>query len=159
MTHTDKGRILITDDEVALREDLREYLTNLGFTVDAVADAASTVSSVAATEYNVLLLDHMLPDTSGLDILPDVLATRPALSVVMMTGYPTVDMIISAVRRGACDVVVKPFEFKELSQAIERAVSRNQRFADGAGIAVGDNLAGSDMDCLNRSRVTSHSEM
>lgn len=159
MMQINQGRILITDDEVALREDLREYLTSLGFTVDTVADAASTVSSVAATEYNVLLLDHMLPDTTGLDILPDVLATRPALSVVVMTGYPTVDMIISAVRRGACDVVVKPFELKELSQAIERAVSRNQRFADRVGTTINENMTGSDLDLLNRSNVTSQSEM
>jgi DNA-binding NtrC family response regulator len=159
MTQINQGRILVTDDEVALREDLREYLSNIGYTVDIVADAASTLSSVAATEYNVLLLDHLLPDTSGLDILPDLLAAKPTLSVVMMTGYPTVDMIISAVRRGACDVVVKPFELKELSQAIARAVSRNQRFADQVGIAISDNLAGSDLDLLSRSSVTSQSDM
>jgi two-component system nitrogen regulation response regulator GlnG len=73
----------------------------------------------------------MLPDNTGLDILPTILTTSPALSVVVMTGYPTVDMIISAVRRGACDVVVKPFELKELSQSIERAMSRNQRLLAG----------------------------
>ena len=131
MTSNDQRRILVTDDEASLRNDLSEYLSDLGYVVDTASDAGGTLSLVADNEYNVLLLDHMLPDNTGLDILPTILTTSPALSVVVMTGYPTVDMIISAVRRGACDVVVKPFELRELSQAIERAMSRNQRLVAG----------------------------
>lgn len=162
MPSIDQQRILITDDEESLRNDLGEYLSNLGYIVDTVANATSTLSSVAATEYNVLLLDHMLLDNTGLDILPDVLTTSPKLSVIMMTGYPTVDMIISAVRRGACDVVVKPFELTELSQAIARAVSRNQRLisgiADADDIATCDITAGIDSGLCSRPRVTSRAD-
>ena len=100
----------------------------------------------------------MLPDNTGLDILPEVLTTHPTLSVVIMTGYPTVDMIISAVRRGACDVVVKPFELKELSQAIGRAVTRNQRIAEGIETTTGDDAVGTDVERGNRRRVTSQVE-
>ena len=131
MTSNDQRRILVTDDEVSLRNDLSEYLSDLGYVVDTASDAGSTISLVADNEYNVLLLDHMLPDNTGLDILPDIFTMSPTLSVVVMTGYPTVDMIISAVRRGACDVVVKPFELRELSQSIERAMSRNHRLVAG----------------------------
>ena len=158
MTHSNPGRILITDDEAALREDLKEYLSHLGYSVETVPDAASTLSSVAATEFNVLLLDHTLPDNTGLDILPDVLTTSPKLSVVVMTGYPTVDMIISAVRRGACDVVVKPFELKELSQAIERAVSRNHRLVERIEATTSDSAIESGVERGKRQRVTSRAE-
>lgn len=163
MTPKDQRRILITDDEVAIREDLGEYLSNLGYEVETVSDAASTLSSVAASEYNVLLLDHMLPDTTGLDILPAVLTARPTLSVVVMTGYPTVDMIISAVRRGACDVVVKPFELTELLAAVERAVARNQRLVekmiDTEETTTFDTACGSHSDQRSRPRVSSRTEV
>lgn len=162
MTSKDQWRILITDDEESLRDDLSEYLSNLGYIVDTVSDATSTLTSVADTEYNVLLLDHMLLDNTGLDILPDILTTRPKLSVIMMTGYPTVDMIISAVRRGACDVVVKPFELVELSQAIARAVTRNRRLVDrtidAVETATRDITAGSDSDHCGRPRVSSRAD-
>ncbi|MDH3939291.1 MAG: response regulator, partial [candidate division Zixibacteria bacterium] len=140
-------------------DDLSEYLTNRGYVVDAVSDAATAVSSVTDAEYNVLLLDHMLPDNTGLDILPDLLATCPKLSVIVMTGYPTVDMIISAVRRGACDVVVKPFELKELSQAVERALARNHRLiegiVDGGDAMTDDHAAGPSADVYNRPKARS----
>lgn len=162
MTSKDQQRILITDDEASLREDLSEYLSNLGYLVDTVSDATSTLSSIADTEYNVLLLDHMLLDNTGLDILPDVLKMSPKLSVVMMTGYPTVDMIITAVRRGACDVVVKPFELTELSQAIARAAARNQRLIDkiidADETATRDITAGPDSDLCSRTRVLSRAD-
>ncbi len=159
MKRHDQRRVLVTDDEASLRDNLGEYLSSLGYAVDTASDAASTLSSVADTDYNVVLLDHMLPDNTGLDVLRELLAKNPKLSVVMMTGYPTVDMIISAVRRGACDVVVKPFELKELSQAIGRAVARNQRLVDRSidaeETAASEAAVGSDSDHCSRPRVLS----
>lgn len=159
MAHNNQPRILITDDQAAIRDDLSEYLSDLGYAVDTVSDAGSTLLSVADTEYNVLLLDHMLLDNTGLDILPAVLTTCPTLSVVVMTGYPTVDLIISAVRRGACDVVVKPFALKELSAAVARAMTRNQQLIERIEATTSDNATDPDGEWDNRQRVTSRSEM
>ncbi len=120
-------RILITDDEESIRDNLSEYFLDQGYIVDIACDAGTTISQVEGNDYNVLLLDDMLPDDTGLGILPGLLESRPSLSVIVMTGYPTVDTIITAVRRGACDVVVKPFVLCELIAAVERAVLRNRR--------------------------------
>ena len=127
-----RTRVLVTDDEPDIRNDLSDYLSHLGYDVSVADDAGNTLSQVTETAYGVLLLDDMLPDESGLEILPGLLDIRPSMSVIVMTGCPTVKSIIRAMRRGACDVVVKPFELDELKTAVHRAAQRNQRLVDDA---------------------------
>jgi DNA-binding NtrC family response regulator len=127
-----RPRVLITDDEPDIRNDLSDYLSHLGYDVSVADDAGSTLSQVTETAFGVLLLDDMLPDESGLEILPELLDIRPSLSVIVMTGCPTVKSVIKAMRRGACDFVVKPFELDELKTAVHRAVQRNRRLVDEA---------------------------
>jgi DNA-binding NtrC family response regulator len=130
MAEATEKRVLVTDDEPGIRNDLCEYLENLGYDVTTAADASEALSQVAGGDYNVLLLDDMLPDESGLDILPRILDVRPGLSVIIMTGYPTVKSVITAMRRGASDFVIKPFELDELKSAVARAARRNQQWRD-----------------------------
>jgi len=126
ITKTSDGRVLVTDDEPGIREDLADYLSNLGYEVATAADAAGALDRLSQAEYDVLLLDDMLPDETGLDTLPRLLDLYPDLSVIMMTGYPTIKSVIAAMRRGACDFVVKPFELNELKTAVERAARRSR---------------------------------
>jgi len=136
MTATSGPRILVTDDEPGIRNDLGEYLTALGYDVSVAADAAGTLSQITEEDYDVLLLDDMLPDGTGLDLLPRLLDARPDLCVIIMTGYPTVTSVINAMRRGACDFVIKPFELDELRSAVARAAQRSRRLThqrDGDG--------------------------
>ena len=127
-----RPRVLVTDDEPDIRNDLSDYLSHLGYDVSVADDAGSTLSQVTETAFGVLLLDDMLPDESGLEILPELLDIRPSLSVIVMTGCPTVKSVIRAMRRGACDFVVKPFELDELKTAVHRAAQRNRRLVDEA---------------------------
>ncbi len=127
-----RARVLVTDDEPGIRDDLSDYLSHLGYDVSVATDAGSTLSQVTETAYDVLLLDDMLPDESGLEILPRLLDVRPSMSVIVMTGFPTIKSVIRAMRTGACDFVVKPFELDELKTAVYRAAQRNRRLADGA---------------------------
>ncbi len=127
-----RPRVLVTDDEPDIRNDLSDYLSHLGYDVSVADDAGSTLSQVTETAYGVLLLDDMLPDENGLEILPGLLDVRPSMSVIVMTGCPTVKSVIKAMRRGACDFVVKPFELDELKTAVHRAAQRNQRLVDEA---------------------------
>ena len=127
-----RPRVLVTDDEPGIRKDLSDYLSHLGYDVSVADDGGSTLSQVTKTAYDVLLLDDMLPDESGLEILPRLLDVRPSMSVIVMTGFPTIKSVIRAMRTGACDFIVKPFELAELKTAVHRAVQRNQRLVDGA---------------------------
>ncbi len=127
-----RPQVLVTDDELDIRNDLSDYLSHLGYDVSVADDAGSTLSQVTETAYEVLLLDDMLPDENGLEILPGLLDIRPSMSVIIMTGCPTVKSVIKAMRRGACDFVVKPFELDELKTAVHRAAQRNQRLVDEA---------------------------
>jgi DNA-binding NtrC family response regulator len=119
-------RILIIDDETAIRESLDTLLTLEGFTVSMAGDGPSGLEMLSRNEYDLLLLDLALPGESGIDLLPRIIEMQPNLPVIMITAYGTVGNVVDAIRAGAENFVQKPWDNEKLLADIRAAVGRHR---------------------------------
>ena len=119
-------RILIIDDEEAIRESLDTLLTLEGFSVSAAVDGPSGMELLSRNEYDLLLLDLALPGQSGIDLLPRIVEMQPNLPVIMITAYGTVGNVVDAIRAGAENFVQKPWDNEKLLADIRAAVARHR---------------------------------
>jgi DNA-binding NtrC family response regulator len=120
------ARILIIDDEAAIRESLDALLSMEGFNVTAAADGAAGLEQLAASEFDLLLLDLALPGETGIELLPRVLEMQPDLPVIMITAYGTVSNVVDAIRAGAENFVQKPWDNEKLLADIRAAIGRRR---------------------------------
>lgn len=120
------ARILIIDDEAAIRESLEALLCMEGFHVTMAVDGPSGVEQLATSEFDLLLLDLALPGESGIDLLPRILEMQPALPVIMITAYGTVSNVVDAIRAGAENFVQKPWDNEKLLADIRAAIGRHR---------------------------------
>jgi DNA-binding NtrC family response regulator len=119
-------RILIIDDEEAIRESLDTLLTLEGFSVNTAVDGPSGMELLSRNEYDLLLLDLALPGQSGIDLLPRIVEMQPNLPVIMITAYGTVGNVVDAIRAGAENFVQKPWDNEKLLADIRAAVARHR---------------------------------
>jgi DNA-binding NtrC family response regulator len=119
-------RILIIDDEAAIRESLDTLLTLEGFTVSMAIDGPSGLDQLSRNEYDLLLLDLALPGESGIDLLPRITALQPNLPVIMITAYGTMGNVVDAIRAGAENFVQKPWDNEKLLADIRTAIARHR---------------------------------
>src|SRR5580692_7005779 len=119
-------RILIIDDEDAIRESLDTLLTLEGFSVNMAVDGRSGMELLARNEYDLLLLDLALPGQSGIELLPRIVELQPNLPVIMITAYGTVGNVVDAIRAGAENFVQKPWDNEKLLADIRAAVARHR---------------------------------
>jgi two-component system response regulator PilR (NtrC family) len=117
-----KGRILVIDDEPVVVDVLRTLLESQGFVVESGKDAAECRRMIESdASWDVLLLDVMLPDADGMQVLEWVRETRPALAVVMITAHGTVENAVTAMKTGAFHFVTKPFKNDEVRMIVAQA--------------------------------------
>jgi DNA-binding NtrC family response regulator len=114
-------RILVLDDHAVARESLASWLKEDGHTVDAAATAAEALSRANEHDYAVCFLDLKLgPGPDGIEVMVEFKRLRPETSFVIMTAYGTVDTAVTAMKEGAEDYILKPFNLKEISLLVER---------------------------------------
>ena len=121
-SHSPKLRVLVVDDEPLIRWSLAETLEQSGHAVEEAGDAASAIRSVSAGEpFDVVLLDYRLPDSNDLYLLESIRRLAPATAVIMMTAFGTPEVMTSALRLGAYQVIAKPFEVHEVAALVFEA--------------------------------------
>jgi signal transduction histidine kinase len=119
-------RILVIDDEVGMREGCRRALTPSGYLVDTAGDLGSSRDLIHNQSYDVYLIDVMLPDGSGLDLIDPILEADPNAICIIITDFGSNEMAVEAVRRGAYDFLSKPFTSDELLLAVSQGVERRR---------------------------------
>lgn len=115
-------RILLADDDGALRRVLHFKLTQAGYAVTAVEDGVAALARLQESEYEVLITDIKMPRMTGLELLHESRQRRPRMKVILMTAFATVPQAVEAVKAGAFDYLTKPFEDDHLKITIERAM-------------------------------------
>ncbi len=123
-------RVLIVDDEPVLRDVLSTLLEQHGYVTHSAASATEAIAVLGEEEVDLVLLDIMLPDTSGLEVLPKIKAIDPHIPVIMMTAYSSVESAIEAMRLGAFHYVPKPFKHEEVLHIIRQALERRHLQAE-----------------------------
>ena len=126
-----KFRILVVDDELVVRDSLKEWLDDEGFQVDMAESGEEALEKVTKETFHLMLLDIKMPGMDGVEVLKRSKGIRPELPVVMMTAYATVETAVEAMKVGALDYLLKPFDpdtlvplVIQLHQNIERAGER-----------------------------------
>lgn len=117
-----KHRLLIVDDESAIRILLRTLLEKEGYEIQEASDAAALREHLAGPQPDVILLDLKLPDSDGLDLLPLIKKHWSTSEVIVLTGHATIDAAVATTKAGAYDFQKKPFDPKSLLLCIERAI-------------------------------------
>jgi DNA-binding NtrC family response regulator len=124
--NTAAGRILIIDDEAAIRESLETLLDLEGFSVQLAEDAESGLELWSQGAYDLVLLDFALPDRNGLDVLAEIHERNPQQAVIMITAYGTVENAVRAMQSGATNFVQKPWDNEKLLADIRAAILRTR---------------------------------
>ena len=115
-------KILIVDDELIMRESLRGWLERDGHAVAAAASGEEALDILATTRFDILLVDIKMEGISGLDVLKQVKEDDPDVAVVMITAFGSISTAIEAMKNGAYDYLLKPFDPNALGVLIEKIV-------------------------------------
>jgi len=103
-------RILVVDDELVVRDSTKEWLEDEGFRVDMAGSGGEALEKLAGQHYDLVLLDVKMPGMDGVEVLKRAREMYPELPVVMMTAYATVESAVEAMKVGALDYLMKPFD-------------------------------------------------
>ena len=117
----EKIRVLIVDDETDFAEILSKRLEVRKFEVDTVFSGDEAVGMIQDRDYDVVLLDVLMPGKSGIDTLKKIKEIRPLVHIIMLTGHASVETAIEGMELGAFDYLIKPTETDELVEKIRLA--------------------------------------
>ena len=114
--------VLVIDNNDVMRTSCEQILTKSGYRVTAVPDADTGLGLIATLPPSVVVLDLFLPGVSGLDLIPRIRDLGPHTAVIVITGYPTIDLAVAAMKRGAVDFIPKPFTPDRLRTSVAAAL-------------------------------------
>jgi len=121
-----ENTILVVDDDPAHRTMLRTLLTGWGYTIFEADDGSTAIEKVHEQAFDLILMDIRMITVSGLEALNEIKAFNPAIPVIIMTAYSSVETAVEALKSGAYDYLTKPLDFDELRLAMERAMDHRQ---------------------------------
>jgi DNA-binding NtrC family response regulator len=119
-------RILIVDDEKGMRDLLSIMLKNDGYKVDAAESATRARELISRGSYDLVISDISMPDGSGVDVLRTARETQPDCIVILITAYASTESAIEALKLGAYDYIIKPFDVEELRIVLKNALEKRQ---------------------------------
>ncbi len=115
-------RILVVDDNPQVLTFLGDFLKDQDFTVQLAATGEEALEAGRSADFDVAIVDYKLPGIDGLQTIEELSKIAPDLVTIIMTGFPTLDSSIKAIRLGASDYILKPFKLEEISISLKRAV-------------------------------------
>lgn len=114
--------ILVVDDEVIMRESLRDWLSSDGYQVEIAEDGEEALKAVAEQEFSIAILDMALPRMNGIEVFREAKAKNPKLKGIIITAYPSVRTAVEAMKEGVVDYLSKPFPLNKLEAVIRNAL-------------------------------------
>ena len=119
--------VLVVDDDSSVRRSLKRLIGSTGVEVETFASAEDFLRRDPPDRPSCLVLDVRLPDLSGIDLQEELARAELSMPIIFITGHATVPMSVQAMKAGAVDFIQKPFDEKELLEAIERAIDGDMR--------------------------------
>jgi two-component system response regulator HydG len=121
-----KNTVLVVDDDSAHRTMLRTLISGWGYAVLEADDGAAAIESVKAASCDLVLMDVRMVKVSGLEALEKIKSYNPAIPVIIMTAYSSVETAVEALKQGAHDYLTKPLDFDKLRLILERAMEHTR---------------------------------
>jgi len=115
-------RLLVVDDEEPIRRMFEDYFGSLGYQVVTARSGRDALEKFIPGEFDCVLSDLMMPEMDGMEFLSQLRAVDKKTKFFMMTGYPSVDSAIDAIKHGAYDYITKPVNMEDVCIKIERAI-------------------------------------
>jgi len=122
-------KILVAEDEPTLREGIASAFRDRDWQVSEASDAGQAIARLEEEVFDVLLTDYKMPDRSGLEVLKRCKMLNEGTVAVVMTAYGTVESAVEAMKAGAFDYALKPFDLEELELKVERALEHRRLLA------------------------------
>jgi two-component system cell cycle sensor histidine kinase/response regulator CckA len=119
-------KVLIVDDEQRMVDSLKELLSNQGWEIHTTLNGHEAIESLNKTAFDIVLLDIVMPDIDGYQIMDLITPKNRDILVIIMTGHASIETAIEALRRGAYDYIRKPFESEELLTTIKNALNHQR---------------------------------
>lgn len=118
--------VLIVDDDDSVRSTLSKYLLTKKYRTEEASSGESAIKMAEEHEFDVVLLDHVMPGMKGVDVLSVLKEISPHSKIIIMTGFGTIHTAIDAIRKGASEFIQKPFDFTELETLIKRCLEEKR---------------------------------
>ncbi|WP_243359265.1 response regulator [Fundidesulfovibrio terrae] len=128
----DKARILVVDDEKDFNETVVKRLNRRGFQAETALSGPEALGILEKREFDVALLDIMMPGMDGIEVLREMKKRHPGLEVILLTGHASVESGVQGMSMGANAYLLKPVDFEELLGAIAQAHERKLLGAENA---------------------------
>jgi putative two-component system response regulator len=130
----DRTTVLVVDDEEGIRQALTRFLTRVGYRVVSAGNAKEALEQLAVEHPQAMLCDIRMPETSGVQLLPKVLAHDADLAVIMLTAIDEPRTAIECLKLGAYDYLIKPVDLEELELSLQHALRQRQLELDRRGL-------------------------
>jgi DNA-binding NtrC family response regulator len=123
-------KVLLVDDEQDFLDSLAERMRARGMDVTTTTSAEEAIKKAETESYDAIVLDLMMPEMDGIEVLQAIKEKRPDVGIILLTGYATLDKGIEAMKMGAMDFVEKPADLKVLSEKIKEARAQKMVLAE-----------------------------
>jgi two-component system response regulator AtoC len=118
--------VLIVDDDPLVVDFLVEYLRRSDFTVASAFCGEDALQAINRTNFEIVLVDLKMQGMDGLQTIEKITEIDPEIVTILMTGFPTLDSSIKAIRLGASDYILKPFKLDEVDLALQKAIHEHE---------------------------------
>jgi DNA-binding NtrC family response regulator len=135
---TMKGTLLVVDDEREFARMLAERLQLKGYTADACFDGVEALNRVKANDYDVIILDVIMPEPDGIATLEKIKKYNPIIEVIMLSGQATLEVAVAGLKRGAFEYLKKPCDDRIMVTKINEALKRKQDQEERIRLAIED---------------------
>ena len=122
----ERTTVLVVDDEEGIRQALERFLGRVGYQVTTAANASDAMARLASHHPQAMLCDIRMPETSGVELLPKVLAEDHDLAIIMLTAIDEPRTAIECLKLGAYDYLIKPVDLDELELSLQHALRQRQ---------------------------------
>jgi DNA-binding NtrC family response regulator len=121
-----KATIMIVDDDPMVIDLLSEYLEDNTYFIIRASSGGEAVSKIKSARADIALVDLMMPGMDGLETIEQLAAIDPEMVMVLMTGFPTLDSSIKAIKLGASDYILKPFKLEDVNSSVAKAIKERE---------------------------------
>jgi DNA-binding NtrC family response regulator len=116
-----KSKILVIDDEKRMCDSIKVLLSNIGYEVDTAENGKIGIEKLQSRSFDLVITDLMMPELDGFSVMKHIKENCPGTLVIVITGYASVESAVRAIRSGAYDYILKPFDFEIIKISVERA--------------------------------------
>ena len=118
----ENSKILLVDDDQDIRDILRVFLEGLGYIIEEAENGIAALKILRNDEIDLVITDIQMPEMSGISLLEKIKEYNQDIPVIVITGFPTIDVAVGAMKRGASDFITKPFKMAQIEMVVKRVI-------------------------------------